>query len=327
MTNSKINRGDLFQVISPSDSFKPISGIKEKAQKYFETKLKLKIKYSKNCYNLNKIGSSTVDDRVEDIHTSFLDKEVKVIVCSTGGYNSNDLLDFIDWDVIRKNPKPFVGSSDITVLLNAIYAKTGNITFYGPNFYKFGMEEDSEYMFESFRLAIMETGSYKMSQSTHWSCDKWYRNQDDRKFIKNTGPIVINEGVAKGTIVGGNLCSLNLLQGTDYMPSLKNAILFIEDDDLAGEHTFGEFRRNLQSLLQTSSASEIKAIVIGRFMPNSKMDKQKIELLFSDKNELKNIPIVANIDFGHTDPIATFPIGGTMNVEANSKKVKIVFAN
>ena len=130
----------------------------------------------------------------------------------------------------------------------------------------------------------------------------------------------VYDGTASGRIVGGNLCTLNLLQGTEYMPDLDNTILFIEDDDLAGDDYLKEFDRDLQSLLHSSKGKKINGIIIGRAQSSTKMNFEKWKTMIETKQELKNIPIIVGADFGHTYPMFTFPIG----LKAEIKNEKII---
>ena len=136
---------------------------------------------------------------------------------------------------------------------------------------------------------------------------------------------VINKGEAEGKIIGGNLCTLNLLQGTEYMPDLDNSVLFIEDDGETGKAFIKEFDRNLQSLLHCAKGKKIKGLVIGRAEQVSEMNYDKWKKIIETKSELENIPIIINADIGHTTPIFTFPIGGNVNIVANDKKIEIKF--
>jgi muramoyltetrapeptide carboxypeptidase LdcA involved in peptidoglycan recycling len=131
--------------------------------------------------------------------------------------------------------------------------------------------------------------------------------------------IILNEGKASGKIIAGNLCSLNLLQGTKYMPSLKNKILFLEDDALTGTEFPYEFDRNLVSLMQQPGFDKVKGLVIGRPQTATEMTVEKWKKIF-DKKEFKNIPIIINTNFGHTTPNATIPIGGNCKINTAKKK-------
>lgn len=311
-------------VIAPSDSFKTISAIGPVAAGRIAEEFGVIVTYGKHCTtNPDLLGSYSVESRTEDLHDAFKNSGSQAIICATGGFNANELLPHIDWDIIRKNPKPFIGSSDATVLLNAIYAKTGIVTYHGPNFFRFGMKFGLEYTLKYFNSVLFSDEPYLILPSTEWSEDKWYRDQDKRSFVRNEGYIIANPGTASGKILGGNLCSLNLLQGTEYMPDLTDAILFIEDDALAGDLTFGEFNRNLQSLLQQPNAKSIRGILIGRFPSLCEMTKEKIQYLVESNKILQKIPVIANADFGHTNPACTFPIGGTANISGTEMDVII----
>lgn len=323
----KLSKGDVIRVISPSGSLKRGSSVFKIAEDNFKDQVGIKVEYSKNLGKMNAYHSSSAEDRIEDFHAAFKDEHVKAIICLTGGFNANELLNHIDWKILKKNPKPIIGSSDATVLINAIYHKTGMPAYFGPNYFKFGMKVGLEYTLDYFKKCLMSNDSYNISPSKNWSNDKWYKDQDNRVFYKNKGYQVIKDGRAQGIIVAGNLCSLNLLQGSEFMPSLKNSILLIEDDDLAGGDCFGEFDRNLQSLLHLPDAKSIKGVIIGRFPIKSEMNMKKIRYIINSKKELKNIPVIANVDFGHTDPAVTLPIGGRLEMIAKNGRAAIKVIN
>ena len=135
--------------------------------------------------------------------------------------------------------------------------------------------------------------------------------------------IVINDGKAEGIIIGGNLCSFNLLQGTKYMPDLTGKILFIEDDALVGKEFPYEFDRNLTSLIQQPNFDKIRGIVIGRTQTQTGMNLTKWKKILN-KKELKKIPIIINANFGHTTPNSTIPIGGLCKIDTSSDNKKII---
>jgi muramoyltetrapeptide carboxypeptidase LdcA involved in peptidoglycan recycling len=117
----------------------------------------------------------------------------------------------------------------------------------------------------------------------------------------------IRPGRAAGRIIGGNLCTLNLLQGTAYMPSLDRALLMVEDDALSDPCTFA---RDLASLLQLPAAAGVQGLVIGRFQEASGMTRPLLEQIIARQDRLAGLPVLGNADFGHTSPAVTFPIGG-----------------
>lgn len=168
----------------------------------------------------------------------------------------------------------------------------------------------------------MKDNPFKIVASSEWSDDEWYINQNARELIYNKGYFVIQEGNTKGTAIGGNLCTFNLLQGTEYFPKIKDAILFIEDDYTSTPHAFD---RDLQSLIHQPEFNNVREIAIGRFQKKSNMTNDLLTQIIQTKKELKNLPIVANVDFGHTDPKITIPIGGTVRIHVSKQTTKIEF--
>ena len=286
------------------------------------------VTFSKNAYKSQKYyDCATIEERVEDIHDAFKDKNVKAILTAVGGYNLNQLLPYIDYELIKNNPKLLCGLSDITALQNAILRKTNLITFSGVHFINFGMKYGFDMSLDCFKeLFLSDKTKFILPVSSTFSSDKWYSCQDNRTFYDNEGLIPINKGSAKGTIVGGNLCTLNLLQGTDYMPKVKNCILFLEDTSNLTSEFMLDFDRNFNSLLQSIDINELKGIVIGRSELDSNMSFEKWEMIINHNPLLKDIPIIINADFGHTTPSFIYPIGGDREIESSDKpKIKVYY--
>lgn len=324
---AKLRKKDSIMVIAPSRSLSIISEENINQAKKTIEKMGYNVLIAKNAYKNNETyNCASIEDRIDDLHMAFKDKNINCILTAIGGYNSNQILNYIDYDLIRNNPKIICGFSDITALLNAIYAKTGLITYYGPHFSTFGMKKGLEYTQKNF-IKCLTNEQFNINCAEEYSDDAWYLNQNDRKFISNDGIKVINYGKASGTILGGNLDTFNLLIGTDYMPKDEKIILFIEDDALSGEHFINDFDRDLESLLQTNMLKKIKGIVVGRAQLACEMNDKKWIELFSNKKQLKNVPIVFNADFGHTTPIFTFPIGGTCEMNINKNEISIKISN
>ncbi|MCX6816540.1 MAG: LD-carboxypeptidase [Candidatus Beckwithbacteria bacterium] len=316
----KLHRGDTIRVIAPSWSLSITNkDVQQLAEKTLGN-MGLTVTYGDHVHEHDLFRSSPIESRVADIHEAFLDPSVKGILTVIGGWNSNQLLQYLDWDLIKTHPKVFCGFSDIDALNNAIFSQTGLVTYSGPHFIFFGQKYHFDYTKEHFQKAVMDNQPFLLEQSSHWSDDKWSVNQEDRHLIKNQGLLVIHEGTAEGTVISSNLCTLNLLQGTEYFPKMDEAILFIEEAKFSNP---SQFDRNLQSLVQ-QKGFKIRGLVLGRFQPNTMTEEQLVYILRS-KRELKNIPIIANADFGHTDPKATIPIGGTVRILASAMETFIEF--
>ncbi len=324
MIPNKLKPGDEVRVIAPSRSMVIIGEDCKKIATDRLESLGLKVTFGKHVMEADPdYLCASIESRVEDLNEAFRDKNVKAILTVIGGFNSNQLLDYIDYDAIKENPKIFCGFSDITALSNSIYAKTGLVTYSGPHWSSFGMLKGFDYEFEYFKKMFMEEEEIEITSSEEWSDDAWFMDQENREFIPNEGMFIINEGETEGEIVGGNLCTLNLLQGTEYMPDISNKVLFIEDDDMAGKIYLMEFDRNLQSLMHMPEFKTVKGIVLGRSQKATAMTKEKWMKLIKNKKELANIPVIAGADFGHSTPIFTFPIGGYAKLSAKDGDIKL----
>lgn len=329
MIPDKLQPGDEVRVISPARSLAMpwmTDELKKIANQRFND-LGLEVSFGNNVYEMDEFSSSSVTARVDDLHAAFSDKNIKMIITVIGGFNSNQLLNLLDFNLIKTNPKIFCGYSDITALSNAILARTGLLTYYGPHYFSFGDKYGFDYSLDYFKKCLFSTKRFEVNPSLQWSDDRWAADQENRDFINNGGYWIINEGSADGIIVGGNLCTFQLLQGTSYWPSLKNSILFLEDDDWPGAFTDVEFDRNLQSLIHQQDFDSVKGIIIGRFQKKSQMNLKKLTRIINIKPELREIPIIANVDFGHTTPQITYPIGGRVRLEAQQGQIEIVISN
>lgn len=318
MIPAKLKGGDEVRVISPAVSLGFIPREQRQTAEERWKALGLRISYSPNGEILDRFDSSPVEARVSDLHGAFADPEVKGMLTTLGGYNSNQLLGHLDYGMIGDNPKVLCGFSDITALATAIHARTGLVTYSGPHFTTLGMKRGIEYTTEYFERCLMRDEPYDVEPADHWSDDPWYEDQENRRFIPNPGYDILNEGEAEGRLLGGNLGTLALLFGTSYMPDLDGAILLLEDDEEIRTH---HFDRTLQSLLHQPGFEGVRGIVFGRFQRASNMDLETLREVLRAKPKLDRLPIVANASFGHTTPAFTFPIGGTGALRAQAGDV------
>lgn len=322
MSNFKIAPGDTVSVVAPSLSLGIISADVRIIANERLNNLGLKVKFGANVEEVNTHLSSSIQSRVEDLHNAYSDEDVKAIFAVIGGHNCNQLLSKLDWDLIKAHPKPLIGYSDTTALQNAILAKTGHISYSGPAYSTFGQKLYFDYTLEYFKRAVMSDASFHIEPSNVWSDDQWFIDQENRNVHKNEGWLPINAGDAKGRIIGGNLGTLSVLFGTEFMPDIKDSILFLEDDDC---EKFNEFDRLLQSLINQPEFAGVRGIVLGRFQIASEMSDEFIKELFETRPELSDIPVIANVDFGHTSPMITSPIGGqaTISVKESGSTIEI----
>lgn len=301
----KLNNEDEIRIIAPSCSLSRVrSDIYDSALAFLQNQ-GFKVTFSRNCREMNGFQSSSVRSRVDDLHEAFADKNVKAVMACIGGFNANEILRYLDYELIKANPKILCGYSDITVLLNAVYAKTGIVTYHAPHLAALGFLNEREYTKKYFSECMMCKKPFVVKPS---ETARYYT--------------VVQEGECEGEIIGGNLCTLNLLQGTPYMPDISNKVLFLEDDNIMGDYFVCEFIRNLQSLLQINGADTIRGIVFGRFDESCKMTEDMIRTIIKDKVS-PDIPIIYGVDFGHVFPMISFPIGGKVSISAIGSNIDI----
>ena len=314
----KLKAGDEVRIIAPAMSYQIIGDdVRQIAIGRLE-KLGLKVSFGKNLGIIDSFVSSPIDARIEDLHDAYADKNVKAIFTVIGGFNSNQLLDLIDFELIKQNPKMLIGYSDIAALQNAILAKTGIVSYYGPHFSTLGMKYGADYSVENLKHILFDVAQHNVVPAKEWSDDpEWFINQEDRHFNKNDGFWVINDGVAEGTLLGGEMTTFQLLYGTPYMPAVEDIVLALEIEG-GNKHILD---RILQSTIQQPWFKNVRGLVIGRTESKCEISKDDIAAIFNIHQELKNIPVLANVDFGHTYPMATLPIGGVVRITNGSLTV------
>lgn len=283
MSMSFLNKGNKIGIISCSN------GLSIKNKNIID-ELKLNLKsldidmvegdtlYAKE-YNL---FSGTGEEKARALEKLFLDKDIKMIFDISGGDLANEVLDFLDFNLIKENPKPFFGYSDLTVLLNAIYSQC-DITTY------------------NYQLRNL-VGKFKEEQMQNFKAS-FIEGKED---IFNLDYKWINGSHLEGIVVGGNIRCLLKLAGTKYMPDFKDKILFLESfsGNSAKMVTYITQYKNLGVF------NEVKGIILGEFteMERENLKPDIVEILKRVIGEI-NIPILKTRDLGHGADAKCIPIG------------------
>ena len=297
---NRLNIGDTIGVVAPSN---PIinENIEEinKAKEIIEKK-GFKVKFSKNLFSNTNGYSATAKEKAQDINEMFLDKEVKMIWCAKGGENSNSVLDYLDYEVIKNNPKIVCGYSDITSLTNAIYQITGLVTFSSTNFKTIATDE-TDYSLNEVLKRFTE-------------CNLELGNLDDKEFA-------INEGKAEGTLIGGNLSLIYGLTCGKYALDFQNKILFLEELGFESEPSL--VSNHLYYMKQNGVFNKIKGLWIGNYEHESGIPLEKIVLDTLD-NDIK-FPIIKCNYFGHIEKKTVIPIGIKARIDTSkNKKIQLI---
>lgn len=332
----KLNVGDTIGLISPSC---PLAGLVNhrvsRAVKQLE-EMGFKVRLGQNSLLVNGYTAGSAEERANDINAFFRDDEIKAIISFIGGNHSNQLLEHIDFDLISKNPKIFIGYSDVTVLHLAFLTKANVTTFYGPSALNQLAENPKilDYTKEYFLKATTSSEPIGVvTPSKEWTYEvlDWFTKADltrPRKMKKNTGWEWLKEGSARGPMIGGCISSLMHLRGTDFWPDFSGSIFFWETSESANDFTKGEPLDLIDALLTdlrlTGVFDKITGMVVGRPFGYTKEDGLKLKDLIIKKTKEYNFPILFGADFGHTDPMITIPIGVTANLSSKDNKFEII---
>lgn len=294
-----LNEGDTIGIIAPAGNLRgySIDKIKDIIESYG-----YKVKIGRSCY-LNYRGYLAGEDeiRVSDLENMFLDDRVDAIMCLRGGYGCARILDLIDYEIIKLNPKIFIGFSDITALHIAFNQKCNLATYHGIMAYKASKWDDFSYK------SLLEALNFRN--------ELWITNPNDIS-IKT-----LYCGNANGKIIGGNLSIINSTLGTEYEIDTKDKILFIEE---IGESIY-KVDRLLKQLELANKFEDCNGIIFGEFTDcnkNAYEDCEVIDLLKDIAYKYKK-PTVYNLKSGHCMPMVTVPLGVECSIRADSGVIKL----
>lgn len=286
----------------------------------------------------NAYSSADASLRAEELMDAFKDKGVHAIVCTIGGFTSHELLEYLDFSAIAANPKVFCGYSDITTLHLALYAQTGLSTFYGPAAVtQFGeFPEPLEYSVRSFWRAVASVEPIgQLEPSPEWTDDKtanWLTKADmtySNVMKPNPGYKWLHGGSGSGRLLGGCLPVLLNVRGSQFMPSLDGAVLLLETPEghqFDKGMTLNDVNMVLGCLRLDGTFGKINGLVIGRAFAYTDDQVAELQRLVLYHTRGTSFPIVYGIDCGHTDPIATIPLGCQVELDADSNTLRLLEA-
>lgn len=305
----RLEPGNTIGVISPSSP----SEKKSEVVRGVETleSLGYKVVLSKNLNKTKGFTAGSEEDRADDMNEMFRRDDIDAVFVTQGGYGAAQLIRHLDFDVIAQNPKIFTGFSDITSLHMAIMKYTELITFHGPGISRFNSEDLTDYTKEAFFKAIAQPepiGEVKLA--------------NPKKWINR-----INTGKVEGIITGGNLTLICATLGTPFEIDTKGKILMIEDLDTEP----WIFDHMLSHLRNAGKLEQAAGIVVGEcrncvpflYNPGYNVDTSLEEVLDYYIKPL-NVPAIYGLPLGHTDDLATIPLGVAARLDAENKKLEIL---
>jgi len=308
----------MFATSSSLDSIKKESDFKYLKSKGFEIietdNLRKKVGHT----------AGSIIERVDGIHDLLRNPEVDILMAYWGGANTNELLPFLDYSLFAKFNKPIIGFSDTSALLLAVNKLAKITTFLGPAGISFDKPDPFDYTFDYFKkMLIDKKEDCIIKDSEEYADDQYFLREDSDHRVKekNVGRKVFRHGLANGEVVATNLQTLLVLAGTRFFPELKGKILFLEEEE--GQDT-SMIHRFFTHLSQVIDLSTLSAICIGRFASQSGFsENDSEEMIYEEVFRGLELPIIYNLDFGHTDPMFTIPIGGEAKIDTYNDILEI----
>ncbi|RIW33998.1 LD-carboxypeptidase [Bacillus salacetis] len=320
----KLKRGDTIGIITPSTPAPVL--FKERYERGLAQLRSMGFNVLKGkCAQSNQgYRSASIQQRAEEINELIHNKEVKAIISTIGGTNSNSLLPYIDYEELKRQPKILMGYSDVTALLLGVYTKTGMPAFYGPAIVpSFGeypemLPKGREY----FEKSVMHQQEipYTLEIPGEWTEEMidWRTQDREKKMVPNAGWKSLRKGKVRGKLIGGNLNTLSGILASEYFPDVTGAILFIEDSfkDMAIQE------RSLSMLKLAGIFDSVSGLIVGKHEHfddcNAPFTFEELLLEILGGSEL---PILANVDIGHTFPSHVFPIGIEAEMDAGNGRI------
>lgn len=322
----KLQKGDLISIVSPSAGLGELFPHRVEAGTHALERMGFRVKIEKHALQRNRWVSGTVEERVADLHSAFQDPEVKCVMASIGGDHSNQLLKYLDFDLIKNNPKIFIGYSDISVLHYALQTEAKLRTFYGPCLIsEFGEHPDVlEYTKQSFISTLVKGEFGDIQPSTVWTDDfnDWFDKKNHTKardLHPSSGYQWLKKGYAQGKVLGGCIPSINHLLGTKYWIDPTDTLFFIDiPEGNPGEPMeLSSIDSYLADLDNVGVLEKIAGLVIGRPYSFSEDDDLGFREIVNKYTSKFDYPILYNTNIGHCAPSMTLPFGVQAEIDSS----------
>jgi len=330
-------KGDKAIIVSPSAGLMPFAKKRVLRAKENLKNIGLIVEFSKHAKENEGYVSSSIDNRVSDLHDAFADKNCSLIMASIGGNHSNQLLAHLDFKLIKDNPKVFIGYSDNTVLHFALFTQANLQSYYGPCFLtQFGeYPEVFDFTIGHFKDVVLKKNNTLDIVPSEAHTDEildWFTGEDSkrrRKLTKNKGYEWWNKGKASGWCLPFAIPSINHLLGSIYMPSSRGAVAMIdipEGKTIFEGLSIDEFDSYFTDLINIGFFDEVKALCVGRAYHYSEEDISTVKdiVLERFRNVGIEIPTVYGLDFGHTDPLITLPLGASIRLDSDKDQIQLI---
>jgi muramoyltetrapeptide carboxypeptidase LdcA involved in peptidoglycan recycling len=326
----RVLRGETVAVVSPA--FGAVGRWPhrvERATAYLAS-LGLEVRLMPNASRSEGWASAPPEDRVADLHVAFTDDEVAVVLCGIGGNHANQLLPLLDYDLVREHPKVFQGYSDVTVLHWALAKHAGLGTFYGPALVtELGEFPDVlEHTDRYLRAAWFGEAPIVYEPAPIWTDEllDFDRKLDltrPRELHESEGWVTIREGVVSGPLFGGCLETICWhVKGSAAWTTPEGAILLLETSEEAPSPAHVD--AYLTDLEQLGVFDAAAGLLVGRPKGYSADDRKLLWDVVAERTEAAGIPVLADLEAGHCDPMVTLPFGAAAELDAGSRALRLL---
>ena len=328
----RLRAGDTVGIVSPSWGGAGLFPHRlERGTQQLEA-LGFKVKVGEHARNVRGAVSDTARNRAHDINAMFADPTVRAIFSAIGGAHSCHLLPHLDWDLIRTHPKIFVGYSDTHILSVAIWKGTGLVTFAGPAvltdlaeypaMFDYTRQNMLKVLTEPAPVGVIEPSPWWTEEYLEWGEKKDLERPRARQPSDGWG--WLKGGTAEGVLIGGCLESLQHLRGTRFWPEWEDAIYFFETSECAPPpETVDGLLMDYENM---GVLAKLKGLLVGRPMRYTNTQKQQLQDILLERTDHYRFPIVMNMDFGHTAPQMTLPIGCRARIDVANRRFEIIDA-
>ncbi|WP_417683188.1 S66 peptidase family protein [Pseudidiomarina aquimaris] len=304
----RLKKGDTVRMVAPASAVLDRHHVLI-AKESFEA-LGFNVELGEHVFGRHGYLSGTDQQRAEDVNKAFADDSVDAVIAVRGGWGCNRILPLLDYDMIRANNKVLLGYSDITSLMNALYVKTGMVSFHGPN----GFSYWADFQAQQFRDVIMDGKSTTMRN---------YKEKEETLTMMSNRTTTVNSGTAQGVLVGGNLTVLTSLCGTPYFPDLKGKVLMLED---VGENIY-RIDRFLSQLQLAGHLEGVAGIVFGHCTecdPGGGFGSFTLHEVFEHYFKPLGVPTYTGAQFGHIRDNHILPVGHVVELDADAATLKLL---
>ena len=318
----RLKVGDTIGLVTPA-TYLTETQLREAIEQFAQ--LGFTVRYTPNMLVRKGYLAGTDQQRADDINQFFADDSIDGIICGRGGYGSARILPYLDYDLIKNNPKVFMGYSDITAVLYALYGKANLVGFHGP----MGTSDYNDFTTRYFQGVLM---------NPHGSLT--YENPEAELVVPLTAdgkepptpevvidPLVtLAPGTAEGVLVGGNLSLITSLCGTAYDVDLRSKLVFLEE---VGEAPYRIDRMLTQLLLDPDKLPAAAGVVLGVFSDCEAKDENtslSLAQVLYDRLTGLGIPVLYGLSFGHIKQNATLPVGVRARLDADKKTLTLLEA-